>query len=27
MKLVWETTDVVFADGTRLSLAGDHEAP
>ena len=27
MKLVWATTDVVFADGTRLSLAGDHEAP
>jgi hypothetical protein len=27
MKLVWETTDVVFADGTRLSLAGDREQP
>src|SRR5205807_189377 len=27
MKLVWQTTDVVFADGTRLSLAADHEAP
>ena len=25
MKLVWETTDVLFGDGTRLSLAGDHE--
>ncbi len=25
MKLVWETTDVVFADGTRLSLSGDRE--
>jgi len=25
MKLVWQTTDVVFADGTRLSLATDHE--
>ena len=27
MKLVWETTDVVFADGTRLSLSGDREQP
>jgi len=27
MKLVWETTDVVFADGTRLSVAGDREQP
>ena len=25
LKLVWETTDVVFADGTRLSLSGDRE--
>jgi len=25
MKLVWETTDVVFADGTRLSLSGDRQ--
>ena len=27
MKLVWETTDVVFADGTRLSLSGDRQEP
>jgi hypothetical protein len=27
MKLVWETTDVLFADGTRLSLAPGQEAP
>jgi len=27
MKLVWETTDVVFADGTRLSLSGDRPEP
>src|SRR2546430_10733536 len=27
MKLVWETTDVVFADGTRLSLSADRTEP
>jgi hypothetical protein len=27
LKLVWETTDVVFADGSRLSLAGDRTEP
>ena len=27
MKLVWETTDVLFADGTRLGLAPSQEAP
>ena len=27
MKLVWQTTDVVIADGTRLSLATEHEVP
>jgi hypothetical protein len=27
MKLSWQTTDVLFADGTRLSLAGDREQP
>ena len=27
MKLVWETTDVLFADGTRLSLAPSPEGP
>ena len=27
MKLVWETSDVVFADGSRLSLAGERDQP
>jgi hypothetical protein len=27
MKLVWQTTDVLFADGTRLSLSGEREGP
>lgn len=27
MKLVWETTDVLFADGTRLSLTPSPEGP
>jgi hypothetical protein len=27
MKLVWQTTDVVFGDGSRLSLAANQEGP
>jgi hypothetical protein len=27
MKLVWQTTDMVFADGSRLSLSPDRDQP
>ena len=27
LRLIWQTTDVVFADGARLSLASERASP